>query len=104
MSNTESNINVSVTFRHTEATQALKQHAVQKITNVAKKFLISDADIAVILSVEKRDHVAEVSVKSRRFNITSKAVEPDLYVAVDRMADTLETQFRKAKEKLVGHK
>ena len=100
----EHNINVSVTFRHTEPTVALKNYANEKITHVAKKFISAATDVHVILIVEKRDHIAEVNFHSGRFDLTARAVEPDLYAAIDRVCDSLEAQLRKQKEKLSDHK
>lgn len=47
-------VNVNVTFRHTESTPALKSYAVDKVTHCLKKYVNHTANAQVILSVEKR--------------------------------------------------
>lgn len=95
-------LNISVTFRHTDSTQALKNYAVEKIAHVANKFISAAADAHVILTVEKRDHIAEVNFHSGKFDITANVSDVDLYVAIDRVCDSLEAQLRKQKEKFRG--
>jgi len=91
-------INVSVTFRHTEPTDALKNYATEKFVHMLEKFVVSDSDVHVILSVEKRDHVAEARVSSKRFDISGKGTTEDLYSAIDKAVDIVATQVRKQKE------
>lgn len=100
----EPKINISVTFRHTESTDALKNYAEEKLQHCMEKYIKSDTDVDVILSVEKRDHQAEVLVKSTRFDVTAKSVTEDLYSAIDKVVDSVSVQVRKQKEKLVEHK
>ncbi len=104
MSSETPSINVSVTFRHTDPTTALKSYATDKIIHIAQKFVSAATDVHVILIVEKRDHIAEVNFHSGRFDLTSRASEADLYAAIDRVCDSLEAQLRKQKEKFSDHK
>ena len=97
-------INLTVTFRHTEPTESLKQHASEKISASVKKYVKNHAEVNIILSVEKRDHMAEVTLKAKDFDITSKATTEDLYSAIDKLAHTFDVQLRKQKEKIVDHK
>ena len=60
MSKTLPEINVSVTFRHTESTPALKSYATEKVTHCLRKYINNSADVQIVLSVQKRDHVVEV--------------------------------------------
>ena len=101
MPNAEYNINIDVTFRHTEPTDAIKGHAIDKLTQCFKKYIKSDANIHVILSVEKREHSAEVVAKAKGFDISTKSVTDDLYSAIDKVADATRNQLRKQKEKTV---
>jgi len=104
MSDTNSDFNVSVTFRHTESTEALKSYATEKLTHCAAKYIHGNADINVVLWVEKRDHIVEVRLKSKDFDIASKAITEDLYSAIDKVVDVLEAQIRKQKGRIRDHK
>ncbi len=97
-------VNIAVTFRHTEPTAALKSYAADKLLNCLKKYVLYDADVQVVLSVEKRDHVAEVQVKSKGYDVAAKAVTADLYSSIDKVSDTLVTQLRKRKERIKTRK
>lgn len=100
----DSNINISVTFRHTDSTPALKAYAVEKINHISQKFVTAATEVHVVLCVEKRDHIAEVIFHSGRYDVTAKSVESDLYAAIDRVCDSLEAQLRKHKDRAVDHK
>ena len=97
-------INLSVTFRHTDPTEALKKYAAEKLTASLKKFVHYDAEVQVVLSVEKRDHIADVKVLSKGFDVSGSAVTSDLYSAIDKVVNTIETRLRKQKERTVDHK
>jgi putative sigma-54 modulation protein len=97
-------LNLSVTFRHTESTAALKSYAEEKLTHCLEKYLHGPADVHMILSVEKRDHTAEVTLHSKSYDIVATGTTTDLYAAIDKVIDNLATQLRKKKEKIQSHK
>lgn len=101
MSRTDAPLNIAVTFRHTESTEALKQYANEKLTNCVKKYASHPADVNIVLSVEKRDHIAEVQLHTKGFDATARAVHADLYAAIDKVADNLDAQLRKQKERAI---
>ena len=105
MSKTDT-LNVSVTFRHTDATDAIKSYAIEKVSHCLERFIGEgqEGEAHVILSVEKLDHLAEIRLHSKRYDLVAKGVTGDLYSAVDKMIDHLDTQIRKQKEKQVVHK
>jgi putative sigma-54 modulation protein len=105
MANKESaKLNISVTFRHTESTDALRSYVEDKLTNLLNKYIQWDTDVHVILSVEKRDHSAEAVLQSKAYDLRSKATTEDLYSAIDKLIDNLSTLMRKQKEKMTDHK
>jgi putative sigma-54 modulation protein len=104
MSEKNTEINIDVTFRHTESTPALKQYAQEKIENCIQKYLKYAAQAHVILSVEKLDHQAEVKLVSKGYDISLKANTEDLYSAIDKVVDLLDRQIRKQKGKIQDHK
>jgi putative sigma-54 modulation protein len=104
MSKIDAPINISVTFRHTDPTEALKSYADEKIGACLQKYLSHPADVNVVLLVEKRDHVAEVIVHSKGHDVTAKAVNVDLYAAIDKVVDLVDAQVRKQKDRIVKNK
>lgn len=101
MSNENVPIKISVTFRQTEPTEALKTYATEKLTLVLKKYVRHETDVKVVLSVQKRDHIAEVLVHSKGYDASGSATTVDLYAAIDKVVDTISEQLRRQKDKTV---
>lgn len=94
-----SEIKVSVTFRHTQPTEALKHYAEQKIHRVGKYFS-HPLDAHVILAVDSKERqVAEVELHTHGTMILGKEQHQDLYAAIDLAIDKIERQIKKQKEK-----
>ncbi len=93
-------ITTNISFRNTEATEALKKYASEKMTNVLKKLVHQDTDITVVLSVEKTRHIAEASFRADGGNFKASEESSDLYASIDALADTITSQLRKHKEKI----
>jgi putative sigma-54 modulation protein len=93
---------ISVTGQHIDVTPALREHVTQRLTRVNKHFdhLI---DAHVVLEVIKLDHHAEATVSAAGKSFFAEATESDMYAAVDSMADKLDRQVIKYKEKLTDH-
>jgi len=89
---------LTVTGRHLEITPAIKQHLEEKLTKLMHD-LRDEADIHVILAVEKYRHIAEITVKGKGFSIFSEGETKDLYTAIDNALDKTDKQIRKHKEK-----
>src|SRR5690242_12660814 len=94
---------VSVTFRHIEATDALRVHAERRVERIAK-YVHRPIDAHVILSVNKRRHAAEIVLNADRTTLSAKEETGDLYSAIDLAAEKLEQQARKHTSKLKQHK
>lgn len=94
---------INVTFRHMEATDALREHAEKRVERIAK-YVHRPVDAHVILSVVKRRHIAEVVLNADRATMTAKEETGDLYSAIDLAGDKLEQRARKHTEKLKSHK
>jgi putative sigma-54 modulation protein len=94
---------INVTFRHMEATDALRDHAEKRVRRVAK-YVHRPIDAHVILSVVKRRHIAEVVLNADRTTMTAKEETGDLYSAIDLASDKLEHRARKHTEKITSHK
>lgn len=94
---------VNVTFRHMEATEALRQHAEKRLRRIAK-YVHRPIDAHVILSVVKRRHIAEIILNADRTTLNAKEETDDLYSAIDLAGKMVEQRARKHTEKLKSHK
>ena len=95
---------ISVTFRHLEATEALKQHAIDKITNHLKKYTDDSASSHVVLSADKHGQKAEIQIHSHGMLMRGKGDSTDLYNSIDRAVEKLENQVRRYHDRLSHHK
>jgi putative sigma-54 modulation protein len=95
-------MNVNIAGHHLPLTDALRSYVSQKIARLERHFdhLIG---ANVILSVEKLRHKAEATIHTRGANLHAEAVDADMYAAIDSLADKLDSQTRKLKEKVRDH-
>lgn len=93
----------TVTFRHMPASNALREHAEEKVQKFLK-YLHEPVDIHVILMVEKIRQIAEVNVQSKNFTAHGVEESHDMYTSIDKVTSKVEAQLRKHKEKVKAHK
>lgn len=94
---------ITINGHHLEVTDALKQYVeskLEKLDNHHDKI----TSVHVILSVDHQDQKAEATVHVSGKDLFADAVEPDLYAAIDKLADKLDRQLIKHKEKLRSHR
>lgn len=91
-------MNISVTFRHMEASQPLRNYVVEKLSKL-RKILDKPLEVHVMLSVEKFRHIAEVFVTGQGITIKAFESTDDLYSAIDLVCDKVERQLKKYREK-----
>ena len=96
-------MNLNLTGHHLMITPAIRDYVVVKLERVTRHF-DHVIDVTVVLSVDKLRHKVEVNLHARGKDIHVEAVEPDMYVAIDALADKLDRQVVKHKEKLKGHR
>ena len=95
-------MNVTVTGRHMEMTDALKAYIQTGLEKVESHFDNAfDAD--VVLDVEKHRHIAEVNLLANGVRIHSKEASSDMYASVDAALTKLEKQIRKYKDRINRH-
>ncbi len=92
-------MNIQVTFRHMETTEALKDYAIEKVSKI-KKYLDAPVEVHVVLSVEKFRHIAEVTFTINGYVVKGQEETDDMYAAIDMVMDKIERQVRRYKEKL----
>ena len=92
----------SVTGRNITVTPALRNYAESKLTRL-HRFVDALGTAHVVLSVEKHRQVAEVTLTVRDLILRAEESSPDLYASIDKVADKLERQVLRYKEKLAAH-
>lgn len=89
---------INVTFRHIEPSSPLREYAEEKISRI-KKYVEEPIEAHVVLKVEKFRHIAEVSIDANGLRINGAEETDDMYSAIDLVADTIEGQVRRNKDK-----
>ena len=94
---------VHVTFRHMESSDALRTYAEEKSARLAR-YLVEPIEVHWALSVEKIRHIADATVVAGGVSIKAREDTPDMYSAIDMTMDKLEKQVKRHKEKVKDHK
>lgn len=93
----------SVTFRHMEPSDTLKEYGRDKLLRL-EKYLDAVIDAEVVMTVEKFRHKAEALITSDGLKIKAEEETEDMYSALDLVIDKLEKQIKRHREKQKSHK
>jgi putative sigma-54 modulation protein len=92
-------MNLNVSGHHVEVTPAILSYVRSKIERVSRHF-DHVIDAHVILTVEKLRQKAEVTLHVPGKELHCESEEDDLYAAIDLLADKLDRQVIRYKDKL----
>ena len=93
----------SVTFRHMEATEALKDYAKEKVQRI-KKYFPDPIAVHVVMSTERYNHRADVNVQLHNgLKIAGHEATENMYSSIDLVVAKIERQVRRYKDKLRTH-
>ena len=93
---------LTISGHHLEITAALHTYVQSKLERLERH---NDriTQVAVILSVEKLVQKEEATVHANGVELFAESEHDDLYAAIDALADKLDRQLIKRKERLRGH-
>jgi len=97
---------LSTTFRHMDASQAVREYAAEKLDKIKKYFNKDPIAAHAVFAVERGfNHVADINITlPNGIVINAKEVTEDMYSSIDLAAARIERQVRKWKEKIRDHK
>jgi putative sigma-54 modulation protein len=97
---------LSTTFRHMDASQAVREYTAEKLEKIRKYFAKGPISAHAVFAVERGfHHVAELNIKlPNGIAINAKETTEDMYSSIDLAATRIERQVRKWKEKIRDHK
>lgn len=90
---------VSVTFKNLDSSDALRSYAQKKLDRF-DKLLDNPAEANVVFSVEKIRHTAEINLSSDKLNIYAKEESENMYSSIDMVVDKLKKQLTKSRDKM----
>jgi len=94
---------LTVTGHHVDVTDALRDYVATRFGKLERHF-DHMVDIHCVLTVEKLIHKAEATIRLGGGTIHAEATDGDMYAAIDDLADKLDRQVTKHKEKLTDHR
>jgi putative sigma-54 modulation protein len=93
---------LNVSGHHVEVTEPLRDYVEAKFERLQRHFdQITNTQVTLI--VEKMVQKAEATVHISGADIFAQAESEDMYAAIDALADKLDRQLIKHKEKTRGH-
>jgi len=92
---------LTVSGHHIDITDALRQHVSDKFQKL-QRHIDHITNIEVTLTVEKQIHKAEANLHISGANIFASSESNDMYSGIDNLADKLDRQIIKHKEKHRG--
>ena len=97
-------MNINVTCRHMDLTDALRDHAEGAVMESLSNFPRIEF-VHVILDVQRHIHFAEVIIQGKdKIRVEGKAESDDMYNSIDRAVEKAERQLRKSRDKAQDHK
>ena len=95
-------MNLNINGHHLEVTPAIRNYVIEKLDRVKKHF--GDViDGPVTISVVKLVQRADVTLHVRGKDIHAESSHENLYAAIDALADKLDRQVLRHKDKLTNH-
>ena len=95
---------IQVSGHQVTVTSALRDYVADKFTRIVRHF-DQLHDVNVTLSLEKLLHKAEANIHcAAGKKIHAEVQAADMYAAIDALADKLDRQVKKHKEKLMSHR
>ncbi|NNM82785.1 MAG: ribosome-associated translation inhibitor RaiA [Burkholderiales bacterium] len=91
-------MNINLSGHHVEITPAIRDYVQTKLGKVANHF-DQVIDISAILSVEKLKQKIEATVHLPGRDFFAECSDENMYAAIDSLADKLDRQIMKHKEK-----
>ena len=93
---------MTISGHHLDVTPSIRNHVEDKLQAI-KRHDNSITRIAVVLIIDKQVHRAEGNLHIAGADLFASAESNDMYAAIDSLADKLDRQVIKHKEKHRGH-
>jgi putative sigma-54 modulation protein len=94
---------INISGHHVEVTDSMRDYVSSKLERLSNHH-DRITSVSVILSVDKLIQKAEATVHVAGKDLFADSAHEDLYTAIDALADKLDRQLIKHKEKLRSHR
>lgn len=99
----QNTIESTFTFRNMDTTDALREHAADKLTRLYK-YLMKPAAAHCIFKVEGPRHIAEITLNVKGGRYVGIGESTDMYTSVDFAVEKIGKQMSRNKERVKSHK
>ena len=93
---------ITISGHQMDITAPLKEYVASKMERISRHF-DHVTNTNVVLHVEKTRHLAEATIQAKGTTLHANAEAEDMYVAIDALANKLDRQVRKHKERSTDH-
>ena len=92
-------MDITVTFRHVDSTESIKEYAEDKLSKIDKYFDFP-IEAHVVLTAEKFRRMADVTLNVNGTVIKAEDETEDMYSAIDQVMDKIEIQVKRYRDKI----
>jgi len=97
-------VQISVTGRHMQITDAIRNYAFSRVADAMEEFPRVET-VHVILEIEKYRQRAEVVVQAAgHIRVEGREESDDLYMSIDGAVEKAERQLRRHRDKIQDHR
>ncbi len=93
---------INLSGHHIEVSPALRDYVTSKLQRL-ERHIDNVTNAHVVLSIEKLQQKAEATLHISGASVFADAVHEDMYAAIDALADKLDRQIKRHKEKRTQH-
>jgi putative sigma-54 modulation protein len=98
----ENFMQLTISGHQIDLTDSMKHYIGEKMERIERHFDHLNS-IDVVLHVEKIRHKAEATINAKGVTLHAQADSDNMYATIDNLADKLDSQVRKHKEKITDH-
>jgi putative sigma-54 modulation protein len=95
-------MNLHVTFKNCEPSDALRERLDQKLQKLGK-YLREPVEAHIVLQVEKHRHRGDATIHSAGEILKTEVETDDMYVTVDQLMERIARAAKRQKERRTGH-
>ena len=94
---------IDISGRHFQVTEALKDYITEKIKKLERYALKIEA-VHVVLEVQKFHYISEITAAGKNLRLTAKEESADMYAAFDTSFGNIQLQLRRQHDRVKDHK
>jgi len=96
---------ITVSGQQMEITEPLRNYVTDKLGRIQKHFdHVTSTNVVLHHEKKKNRHLAEATINAKGTQLHANSEGDDMYAVIDALADKLDRQVLKHKEKLASHR